>query len=368
MKRPRPLSPLAFAVLLILGVDALGAQNPPPTPIERARPLRDADGPDPQRRRVTRVQTLTAAEIQAALDADGYFFVPPGTHRLERPLRLRAGQRLTGGGIASTLQYDGRGDVALYFGEREAYNYGCYLDNLQIVGGSVVCERFGQHCAIEKVWIVKSPAEGLLVDGIGDKMVFRDVVCYQSRGIGIAVRSRGSNNGLLFDHCNSQSNGGEGLVLETVAPNGLLNMTVVRDCTIQGNGADGRTRAEVIVRGYVAAPRFENVWIENSTLRVGLRSEASVAFEQPDGRAPLVRRPSRVLFTGNSTIAGPPRAIEFADCYECEIDQLNVTPATARVIWKSAPDRERNSTYTTKPRLREWILKPAQIVADPELE
>lgn len=370
MKPLLPLGAVVLASMLVTPVGELYGQNPPVSRIERVRPQRDGDGPNPQRRPAAPLGgTLSAAEIQAALDRDGYCFVPPGKHRLERPLRMRPGQRLTGGGFASVLEYEGPGNIALYFGEHETYNYGCYLDNLQIVGGGVVCERFGQHCAIEKVWIMKAPGDGLVVDGIGDKMVFRDVISYGCRGAGIAIRSSGSNNGLLLDHCNSQSNGGPGLVLETTAPNGLLNMTVIRDCTIQGNGDDGRTTAEVIVRGYVGSPRFENTWIENSKLKVGVRTEASRPFEQPDGAAPLVRRPSRVLFTGNSTIAGPPRAIEFADCFECEIEQLNITPsATARIYWKSAGDRERSSTYTTKPRLREWILKPVQIVADPDLE
>lgn len=277
-----------------------------------------------------------AAYIQQQLDTVGYYQLPPGETVIERPLRIGPGQRLTGCGFSSALKLLS-GDVAIYFGTRDKTIYGSYLDNFLVSGGAVVCERMAQHCAIERVWIVRSPGDGLRVEGPGDKMVFRDVVAWECAGAGIVVRSSGSNNGLLFDHCNAQNNQSYGLVLETVTPGGNISSAVIRDCTIQGNGLNGKTRCQALVAGYVWGTNFENVWIEGAT-PVGLRTEAR-EFKGEDG-APLLRRPTSVRIGGASEIHLHKIAVEYASALSPVIDQLAISPKEARIVWRAKQPKD----------------------------
>lgn len=310
-----------------------------------------------------------ARTIQAQLERTGFCGLPPGEHHINAPIRLGPNQRLSGAGPASILKYEGPGEWAIVFGKQDEFNYGCYLDNLKIVGGGVKCERIGQHCLIERLWISQAPGDGLRVEGIGDLMAFRDIVCWGNKGSGIAVRCGVTQNRVIFDHCSAQANHGHGLLMETITPNGNFTKAVLRDCTFQSNGLGGRVREEVLLRGWITMVRFQNVWIENAKLPVGLRTEASGPLSrvaQPAEKS-ITRRPGRIVVEGNSTIALMPRSIEFVDCFDCQIEQLSISPDAARVYWKSNPQRGA-STYTQPPGGAHYLLDADRLVADPDLK
>lgn len=314
--------------------------------------------------------TATARQIQQSLDSTGFCQLGAGTYSIDAPIRLKAGQRLAGVGFATKIVYVGISPWAVVFGEREKPNYACYLDNLSIQGGGVLCESLSQTCAIERVWVSKSRADGLRIEGAGERIVLRDVVSWENAGDGLVVRCPDTNNGILFDHCNAQGNTGHGVRLETAAPNGELLGTVLRDCTIQGNGRGGGAAAEVLIQGYVNVTRIENTWIERSeryspNMKTGVRTVAA-SFPGENGAAAVVRRPGRLAIGGASVISLMPRAMEWVDCVDCAIEQLWATPATSKVHWKSGDDGG-NSLQATKPRGELWILSPSQLVADPEL-
>jgi hypothetical protein len=307
----------------------------------------------------------TADRIQSELDEYGYCQLPPGKHRLDRPIELRARQRLCGSGPASILEYVGPGDWAVLFGDRGAPNYACYLDSLTLSGGGLWCRRFAQHCGVDQVWVSGAPSDGVRIDGIGDKFLLRDVVSYGNTGHGFALRAAASNNGLTLDHCNAQANGGHGVLMETLSWGGTLYQTVLRDCTVQGNGAAGRVDCDVLVRGYVGALRVESTWIESTFCAVGLRTVGRLERHPSTGKESL--RFPRILITGNSVVSLADRALEFVDCWQCEIEQLDARPAAARVYWRSRPDGT-NATGSTRPTGLMRLLDPARIVADSTLE
>jgi len=324
-----------------------------------------------QAQRVERREAYPAERIQTLLDQTGFCQLPPGVHTLDKPLRIKPRQRLTGAGPASTLKYVGAGEWAVIFGDREKHNYAIYLDNLEIVDGGLRLEGFGQHCAIDKVWVRNAPGDGVRIDGKGEGIVLRDVIAWENRGHGFAVSCGRAINTVLFDHCNAQNNQGHGVLLETTAWNATLNQLTLRNCVIQSNGRGGQVRAEVMVRGYVGALRIESTWIESPQDRadapsVGLRTEART-FERPEGQGPVVRRPGHLVILGNSVISQPPRAIEFVDCYDCRIEQLSISPASARVYWRGDAEAAR-AGHWNKPGGAHWLLKPEQLVADPELK
>ncbi|MFN0136570.1 MAG: right-handed parallel beta-helix repeat-containing protein [Phycisphaerae bacterium] len=315
---------------------------------------------------VAQTEVWTSLRIQQELDTRGVCQLPAGNHNINVPIRLRAGNRLVGTGYNTRLNYTGGGPIAIVFGEVGAHNFACYLDNISLLGGGVKVAAYAQHCAIERVWINGSSGDGLRIDGVGERLKVSHVICWDNAGHGFAVRSTGSNNGVFFDHCSAQENGGFGLYLETAAQNASLNGCVVRDCTFQSNGDGGQVYAEVLIRGFVGATRFENVWIENTAphMRVGIRTEG-ISYAQPTG-GPIVRRPGRVVFVGNNTISLMPRAIEFVDCFECVIDQLQAAPATAQVRWRSAPGGG-DAIGCTRPRGDMLLLPATQLIADPLL-
>lgn len=313
------------------------------------------------------VRRLDDEIIQGQLDATGYFQAPPGEHELRRPIVLGPGQRLTGCGPATKLKLVGPGDWAVVFGDVNKHNYACYLDNLMITGGGLRCDRIGQHCVIDRVWITRAPGDGVRVEGIGDRMIFRDVVSYGNRGAGFALRVPAVANGLIFDHCNAQANDGVGFLVETLKWNSDCSGLVLRDCTIQGNGLGGSAVAEVLVRGYVNGMRIENVWIENKSVRAGLRTEAK-HYSQPQ---PIVRRPSGLIIAGASQISLIDRAVEFVACHDCDIEQLTLSPPTARVHWKPRGKRAAAPTEGPAPGApggTKRMLRPEQLVAEPDLE
>ncbi len=369
---------LALGLLLTTPAFAQDADSPAPAPSATTADGEPAPGLTPETLAdlptftpVVEGRVYDARTIQALLDQQGFCQLPPGTHTIRDPIRLGPNQRLTGCGRASVLKFAGTGDWAVVFGDEKKANYGCYLDNVAIAGGGVLCRRFGQHCGIDRVWIVEAPGDGLRIEGIGDKFLVRDVVAYGNKGNGIALRSPVTNNGLTLDHCNAQNNGGHGLLLESITWGGALAKAVVRDCTIQGNGKAGKVRAEVMVRGWVQLLRLENIWIESpqgaaASLPVGIRVEGSAAFENPRSSEKNVRRPNGLLITGNSAIHLVPSSIEFVDCLNIRIDQLSLAPRTAKVFWHSNPTGG-DSTHTRRPTGAMWMLDESRVVADPKL-
>jgi len=276
----------------------------------------------------------TAAAIQSQLDQTGYCYLPPGYHNINVPIQIRANQRLSGAGRSSVLNYIGSGNWAVIFGDPNDYMFGSWVDNLTIWHGGLRLVRFGQNCGVERVWVSSAPGDGVLFDGFGSKMVLRDLVCWGSAGHGITMRPSAALNGVLFDHCNSQANQGHGALLEAVIAGTAVNKTVFRDCTIQSNGLGGLVSAEVMMRGWVFATLFENMWIENppgrpESLPVGLRTEA-IYFSDT-----YIQRPMGLRISGTSSFHLMPRAIEFDPCLNCRIEQLTITDGS--YIYYRAP-------------------------------
>jgi len=288
-----------------------------------------------------------ADEIEARLAATGVYCLPAGEHVIDRPVRVRSRQRLSGSGLASVLRYKGPGDVAVYFGETEAAAYAIELCDLTISGGGVVAEHFGQHSRLRNVWIANAPGDGLALRGVGDRFAVVDLVVWGAAGAGVRVSAAGPNNGLMFIRPSVQACGGPGLILETVAETALLYKPLIRDGTIQGNAkapADGTAGVEVLIRGWVQRPHLDNVWIENGKRDVvGLRVEGR-GFVGASG--PIVtRRPAWLRVSGDVGLLT--RAAELVDCWECDTAEL-ITPR-GKVYWRSAADGVTRSTYTTAP-------------------
>lgn len=311
----------------------------------------------------------TARNIQQTLDSTGFCQLGAGTYNIDTPIRLKAGQRMVGVGFATKLVYTGVSPWAVVFGEREKPNYGCYLDDILISGGGLLCESFGQHCAVERVWVTKSRGDGVRIEGLGERLILRDVISWENAVDGFSLRTGDTINGIVFDHCNAQNNGGYGFRLETLTANSELVGTVIRDATIQANGKSGSVTAEVLIQGYVNVTRIENVWIENEprfspSVSTGIRSIA-VAFPNAGGE-PVVRRPNRLAIDGASVISLLPRAMEVIDCYDCAIEQLWVSPASAKVYWKSDKTGP-EAGGLNRLRGEKWMLGADQLVADPGL-
>lgn len=266
--------------------------------------------------------TGISAEIQTALDTTGYYFIQPGTHNIESTIIIRKDQRLCGAGKSSVLRWVGSGNTAIQFGDPAAVFYGAYLDNFCLSFGGLRVAVMTQHCSIDRLWVSDAPGDGILIDGIGERLVFRDVVAWGNGGNGIAVRTSDSYNGVVFEHCNAQNNAGHGVLLETFAgANGMgqLENFVFRDCTVQANGTNGTTPCEFMVRGFVRMLTINNIWIENIRgIRAGFRTESVTV-------APTTYHPGRIRFTGSNTINLIQNAIEFDSCYDCPIDQLTTT-------------------------------------------
>lgn len=280
---------------------------------------------------------LSAAKIQATLDRDGYIKLPTGYITLDRPLVITANQKLEGSGKLSILNYVGAakyGAYAIVFGDRAKPNYGCYLESFSVRGGGIHVVRFGQHCGIDKVWAVGSKADGVLIDGPGDKFTLRDVIADDNAQSGFCLRGTASNNGICFDHCNADRNGGAGLTLETVGDKARLHATVIRDCTFQGNNEQHHAGAEMVIEGGVNETRIENIWLESpkdrqrndgsrlAPIGILVRAKTIVA----GGRKQRVA-PANLTFVGNNHIVAHPRAIVAEDLRGgFWIDQLSIRP------------------------------------------
>ncbi len=241
-------------------------------------------------------------EIQAALDARRTYQLEPGrTYLLDAPLQLRAGMTLAGTGFSTVLEYQGEGDTALYFGEADPDKaiYATYVRDLAIRGGGVRVQRSGQHCLMESVWVIEAPAAAFHIEGPGDRFLMRDCIAWNS-GEGFVIVTDLVNNGLILDHCNAQGNFGYGLRCETVgSPHAYLPDLMVRDFTCQGNQRDKLDDAEILLRGNILDARFEHLYIEAVSARVGIRCEG-VDFPAERAR----RAPRNLCVESGSRIEG----------------------------------------------------------------
>lgn len=268
-------------------------------------------------------------EIQNALDTTGYYFIPPGAHNIGRTIIVKRNQRLCGAGAASVLRWVGNGNTAVQFGQDGQTFYAAYLDNFSIQNGGLRVAIMAQHCGIDRLWVSGAPGDGITIDGIGERLVFRDVVAWGNGGHGIVARTAGTFNGVVFDHCTAQSNQGHGVLVDANGPTAEIRNFIFRDCTVQGNGQGGVVPSEILFRGLVRVVRIENIWVENITgIRAGIRTE-SVSYSG----APEVH-PGRIQLLGPNSINLITNAIEMDTCYDCPIEQLTVT-AGSRIRYRS---------------------------------
>lgn len=271
-------------------------------------------------------------------------YFPSGETRLEAPLIVGPDMLVEGDGKSSVLRWDGPGP-GLIFGPESGFMYGGWVRDLSLACG-VLVRRNAQHCGMSNVWIGSAAGDGLEIRGSGERMVFRDVVCYGSGGRGLLISPDAdtSMNGLLFDHCTFQANKGAGVWLETINGAELLD-PIFRDCTIQGNGVpllgdlngDGqvdmadlakalqagdlasaqavsrnmgtisRVPADLVLRGNVKRVNLDGTWIEPTLTGVAIDGEGGAA----------------VRTLGTTTISIARRAaMKLRSCGKCELERL----------------------------------------------
>ena len=299
---------------------------------------------------------LSRADIQSALDRDGYCRVPPGFTWLDRPIVLRYGMTLEGAGFASQLVAE-KGETALEFGESpttaQPYLYGTYLRDVRFVAGGVRVNKLAQHCGIERVWVDGARGDAFRIEGIGERLTLSDCVAWHAARHGFAIVANGSNNGITLDGCNAQGCGGAGVLLETAGPNAQLNQTLLAGCTIQGNQrGTGLAPADLWIRGYVGETVIRDTWIE-SPGKLGLRAEPATwpVSVGPFVSLPVTRRVGFLAVEGQTVISECSIAAELLDAYEARLDRLAVHPASAQVRWS-----------LRKPIGAQLMLKPGQLV------
>lgn len=239
---------------------------------------------------------------------------PSGETVLSEPLIVGPDMMVRGDGKSSVLRWDGPGP-GLIFGPESGFMYGGWVRDLSLACG-VLVRRNAQHCGMSNVWIGNQTGDGLDIRGSGERMVFRDVVCWGSSGRGLVVSPDAdtSMNGLLFDHCTFQANKGAGVWLEAINGAELID-PIFRDCTIQGNGVpllgdlngDGqvdmvdlakalqagdlasaqavtrnmgtvsRVPADLVLRGNVKRVNLDGTWIEPTLSGVAIDGEGGAA-------------------------------------------------------------------------------------------
>lgn len=232
---------------------------------------------------------IDAGQINRQLSLNGFYEVPLGTTKVSGTIKVRAKDTIRGFGFNSVLE-SVDSDYLIEFGDNVESLYGTYLQSFRVSKAGIKVNQLAQHCAMNQVWISNAPKHGLYINGFGEKMKFEQVVCYESQGDGIRVETDDCLNGIVFDNCNSQANKGYGFVLETTARNAQIWGTVIRDCTIQGNGD-----IESVELGYVCASRYENIWIENPKATKLFYSDMKTFGD-------ISRYPSGLWIGGNSVI------------------------------------------------------------------
>lgn len=306
---------------------------------------------------------LSRADIQAALDRDGYCWIPPGTHKLDGPIRLGSRMRLVGAGVVSSLRLaDGAGDWAIVVAPKSGSLYDSSIDSLSLLGGGLLVHEITQTLRVEGLTIDGAPLDGVRISGIGERMILRDVVARSSVRHGLVVSTpAASNNGIVFDHCTAQWNGGAGVLLETTGPTSEQLFTVLRDCTVQDNCrglAVGETGAEIEILGLVRGTRIENHWTENVSrdrLRiVGIRTRAATFVANAFPPRLVTMWPGRLVLAGGTSIQELAVALDWTECFDCRIEQLNM-PASAAIY------------AATQPVGDKWLVPATAVRAAPSL-
>lgn len=322
---------------------------------------------------VAQADALTRAEIQNALDKDGYCFVPPGTHDIDGKIVVRAGDMLCGGGFASVLRLT-RGTVAIEMGESPysaaPYLYGASVQWLRVAGGTVRVSKIAQHNELIGVWVSGAAGDGFLLDGVGEQMELLFCNAWDNGGAGFAIRSIVDNNGILLQKCNAQNNYGPGVVVETRHVNAGSTHHSLRDCVIQANGRDnefdfnrdGRidasdlaallgsgqvaqvalvtarmgattTPADVVISGWVNNLELSS-WVEATIAPLALLVE-------PRTWGDTTRYVGGLWIGGNANVhregGGP--AVMLKRPHLATIDALTLTPPTSRLLVETADTR-----------------------------
>lgn len=276
--------------------------------------------------------------IQQALDEFKHYRLEPNrTYNLDFSIQLGPGQTLEGCGYSTVLNYRGPGGIAILYGaiNFESSNYGCYLMNLAVRGGGVHVRRFGQHCGIDKVWVIDAPQAGFLVEGAGDRFLIRDCVAWAC-GTGFLIRTTYSVNGLILEHCNAQACDGPGLVCETFGsfPAHLSEM-VIRDFTCQGNCRATSEGAEIILRGAVAECRIQHAYIECVDAVTAIRCEPQYFPDRPAPRVPInLYIEQGTSISGHSTTT---TSLELLRCERATINESRLSYPIRRTVVAAIP-------------------------------
>lgn len=241
-------------------------------------------------------------QIQPLLDQGRTVkLAPNAVYRLDAPLRVPSRARLIGGGFGTVLEYAGPGETAIVLGDAELSAYAWEIESLRVRGGGVFVARCSNRCRLRDVWVANAPGPGLTIDGPGDRLVVEGLDV-SGCAIGVAIRGRRANNGLLFRDCAMSGNRGAGLLAETLDwHTAHLEGLRLEHCTIQGNGTGAvGTSAEVILRGLVHSVVIEDTHFESPFSGCGLRLESNAPFPSPvNARQVRTRAPVNVVLRGS---------------------------------------------------------------------
>lgn len=235
-----------------------------------------------------------------------------GVYRIERTLIVPNERMLSGSGAGTILDWTGdrSNPVIVKMGSEGGFSYQIQVRDVALLHGKLYVAQFTQNCFILHVRVSSSLSDGIVVDGPGEQLTIQGVTSEENQGVGLRIRSRFDNNGIMIRDCDLHNNDQAGLVLETVDPNVVLEAVVIDHTTIQGNcrvsaacdrDSDGRitlkdlavvqysgdlTRLaltlgylnkeidsfDVEVRGWVGRTTLEHCWIESTKAIGGLRA------------------------------------------------------------------------------------------------
>lgn len=289
-----------------------------------------------------------AAEIQAALDDDGIAFLGEGTIDIADVIEIGFNQSLVGLGSSSKLNWVGAGNYAIKFGIEGQAFYDAFARDFELLNGGIRVRNMGPSTSIDRVAVYLAPEYGIYLDGadgqyIGEKATFNNCTVNDCTTAGIGIRIGNVLTGATFYACNINDNKGYGVFIETTVENANIEDVTFRDCTIQINGNDGNTDAEVYIRGFVVGTLFDRAYIErnNRATYYGIKCSPIMFGQQ--------RRVSRLKIDNLTRINYYPRAIDFDQATLCIIDSLVIQDPSggdtslplaqqgqpARVYWKT---------------------------------
>ncbi len=281
-------------------------------------------------------QVSGASVLQADLDADNVLVLPAGKTTLDKPIVVKFGQTIRGHGWASQLEYSGNDPYAIVVGVEGKQCYGAVLRDFRLSGGGIKVIRLDQTQRIRDVWIERSKADGILIDGVGEQLPIDGVTARECRGAGVRIVARGATNGVRLYGCSLQHNDGPGLHLETLAANAQLNDVRVVDCIIQGNQRV-ETSGEVVARGYVGRLRISGGWIESGRKKRGILAEPrtfpTIASVYPLAIGDVTRRVGFLTFADGAVVSECFPAMTLIDAYKADVSGANVWPDAAKVEW-----------------------------------